>query len=144
MSFSHDASQCVPGVSHRPTVQAPAARLDGRRLGELETALRHGGMIGAPIHSYGKLTPARAPVVILAQPGPQSPNCPSQCVHSSQPHGAAWVVVRIADRTPTVDSPIRGRRVDDPPQREHVGRDLMFGQLNRVQLGDIADGGVSQ
>ncbi|MEO8690449.1 MAG: hypothetical protein ABI611_19805 [Solirubrobacteraceae bacterium] len=33
-----------------------AARLEGRRFGELEAALHEGGMIGASIHSYGTLT----------------------------------------------------------------------------------------
>jgi len=57
ISFSDDVAERVPGVWHRPTVQA-AARLDADRLCELEAALRDAGMIGAPIHSYGTLTAA--------------------------------------------------------------------------------------
>ena len=56
ISFSGDGAERVPGVWHRPTVQA-AARLDHRRFCELETALRDAGLIGAQIHSYGTLTP---------------------------------------------------------------------------------------
>jgi hypothetical protein len=57
ITFGDDAAERVPGVWHRPTVQA-AARLDDTRFRELETALREAGMVGADIHSYGMLTPA--------------------------------------------------------------------------------------
>jgi hypothetical protein len=57
ITFGDDAAERVPGVWHRPTVQA-AARLDHTRFRELETALRETEMIGADIHSYGTLTPA--------------------------------------------------------------------------------------
>lgn len=47
----------LPGVWHRPTVQA-AARLSDTKLAALETALRADGLIGEQIHSYGRLTEA--------------------------------------------------------------------------------------
>src|SRR5215207_9083622 len=56
ITFGDDAER-LPGVWHRPTVQA-AARLPNTRFRELEAALRETGMIGADIHSYGTLTPA--------------------------------------------------------------------------------------
>jgi hypothetical protein len=55
--FSGDASERIPGVWHRPTVQA-AARLSTTELYDLEVTLRGAGLIGEPIHSYGTLTPA--------------------------------------------------------------------------------------
>ena len=45
----------MPGVWHRPTVQA-AARLEDPRFGELQAVLRARGMIATDIHSYGTLT----------------------------------------------------------------------------------------
>jgi hypothetical protein len=57
ITFGDDAAERVPGVWHRPTVQA-AARLPDTRFRELEAALRETGMIGADIHSYGTLTPS--------------------------------------------------------------------------------------
>jgi hypothetical protein len=50
-----DDADRVPGVWHRPTVQA-AARLDDARFRELNAVLRDRGMIGSDIHSYGTLT----------------------------------------------------------------------------------------
>ena len=55
ITFRGDASERIPGVWHRPTVQA-AARLSTTELCELEVSLRAAGMIGEPIHSYGTLT----------------------------------------------------------------------------------------
>ncbi|MDQ3741515.1 MAG: hypothetical protein M3389_11305 [Actinomycetota bacterium] len=56
ITFSADATERIPGVWHRPTVQA-AARLSTTELCELEVALRAAGMIREAIHSYGTLTP---------------------------------------------------------------------------------------
>ena len=55
ITFSGDVGERIPGVWHRPTVQA-AARLSSTALCELEVALRAAGLIGEPIHSYGTLT----------------------------------------------------------------------------------------
>lgn len=55
VTFSGDGSQRIPGLWHRPTVQA-AARLSTSRLCELEVALRDAGIVGESIHSYGTLT----------------------------------------------------------------------------------------
>jgi DNA-binding PadR family transcriptional regulator len=57
ISLSDDVAERVPGVWHRPTVQA-AARLNQVGFLQLEAALREAGMIGAQIHSYGTLTPS--------------------------------------------------------------------------------------
>jgi hypothetical protein len=50
-----DQQEHVPGVWHRPTVQA-AARLDRRHSPRSRGALRADGLVGARIHSYGTLT----------------------------------------------------------------------------------------
>ena len=55
--LSEPTEERIPGIWHRPTIQA-AARLSATRLAELEAALRADGMIGEPIHSYGTLTTA--------------------------------------------------------------------------------------
>ena len=98
ISFGGDVAQRVPGVWHRPTVQA-AARLDARRFGELEGALQDGGMIGAPLHSYGTLTAAgeqharerwQASRPLGAFGGPPRLARPYQRAHS--------VIVRAQDR----------------------------------------------
>ncbi len=52
-----DADDRVPGIWHRPTVQA-AGRLNAGRFSELEAMLRAERMIGEPIASYGTLTVA--------------------------------------------------------------------------------------
>jgi len=52
-----DDKEHVPGVWHRPAVQA-AARLDEEALASLEAALHADGLIGEPIHNYGTLTAA--------------------------------------------------------------------------------------
>jgi Mn-dependent DtxR family transcriptional regulator len=57
ITFGDDVAERVPGVWHRPTVQA-AARLDHVCFRQLEAALRQAGMVGADIGSYGTLTPA--------------------------------------------------------------------------------------
>jgi DNA-binding PadR family transcriptional regulator len=51
-----ERAERIPGIWHRPTVQA-AARVDRRCFCELETALREAGLTGEQIHSYGTLTP---------------------------------------------------------------------------------------
>ena len=56
LSSSGDVAERVPGVWHRPTVQA-AARLNEVGFSQLEAALREAGLIGAQVHSYGTLTP---------------------------------------------------------------------------------------
>ena len=56
ISSGGDVAERVAGVWHRPTVQA-AARLNEVGFSQLEAALREAGMIGAPVHSYGTLTP---------------------------------------------------------------------------------------
>jgi hypothetical protein len=57
ISFTGERAERIPGIWHRPTVQA-AARIDHRRFCQLETALRDVGLIGEQNHSYGTLTPA--------------------------------------------------------------------------------------
>jgi hypothetical protein len=57
ISFGDEVAERIPGVWHRPTVQA-AAGLDHARFFDLEAALREAGMIGDGIHSYGTLTQA--------------------------------------------------------------------------------------
>jgi hypothetical protein len=56
LSSGGDVAERVPGVWHRPTVQA-AARLNEVGVSQLEAALCEAGMIGAQVHSYGTLTP---------------------------------------------------------------------------------------
>jgi len=55
ITFGGDSTERIPGVWHRPTVQA-AARLGSTELCELEAVLRGAGMIGESIDGYGTLT----------------------------------------------------------------------------------------
>jgi DNA-directed RNA polymerase subunit M/transcription elongation factor TFIIS len=67
------AEQSVPGIWHRPTVQA-AGRLSDARLAQLEGTLRADGLIAEHIHSYHTLTQAGEDLA-------------RQRWHATQPHG---------------------------------------------------------
>ena len=120
ISFSGDATERIPGVWHRPTVQA-AARLSTTELCELEVALRAAGLIGEPIHSYGTLTLA-------------GERRARERWHASRPRGAFGGPPRLArpyrrarlDRRartgPRVPELRRARQLADTATHEALGR----------------------